>query len=357
MADIFSLIETTNAYKTIVCDKKNNKFSHAYLVLSADSEYLGEYLKIFAKVIACKSDPFCDNCRTCKLIDQKSSYDIIWYPKIGETVTVDDIEDLIEKSFLKPVESNIKIFIIEKGDSMTPQAQNKLLKTLEEPPKNTYFLVGAKNEFSLLPTVKSRIKRLEIPTFSGEKLYNAFYSELQDEQRLKRAISCGDGTAGAVKRFYLDENLENIENFCIDLINNMQSSVQVLDYSVRLDELLDDIVKSYKDSTKKISVDAKKSAESTKRLYLSYATEEFLSVIESIFRDMLCYFYESTNQIFDMDRIEKVKKAKGYTAGGLVYAIDRISEARKRKFYNTVGTMLNEWLLFSILEGKHKWQK
>ena len=56
---------------------------------------------------------------------------------------------------------------------MNASAQNKLLKTLEEPPKNVHILLGATSEYPLLATLKSRVKKLEIPPFDNQTIYKA----------------------------------------------------------------------------------------------------------------------------------------------------------------------------------------
>lgn len=358
MLNLLSLIKDTNAYKTVKADKESGRLSHAYLIICSDGEYLSAYLKIFAKLFLCKESEPCGNCRACRLIEEKKHPDAVFYPVSGETVTVSDISDLIEKSSLKPIEGDTKLFVIENGDSMTASAQNKLLKTLEEPPSATHVIIGAKSEFPLLSTVKSRVKKLELPIFSDEKLFAALRSELTDEAKLKNAISCGDGTVGSVTSFYFGGGLAETEEFVQLMINGMLSSKDVLDYSVRLDALLSELAKEYKSAeVAKASDGSAKEKDSAKRNYANAAIENFLSVTEAYFRDMLCYCEGKENLVFDKERLNRVKNAKGYNAASLVYALDKINEARKRKYFNGGGTMLNEWLLFSILEGKHKWQK
>ena len=76
------LIKSTNAYKIISGDKKRESLSHAYLIVCADGESLRDYLKIFAKLIACDNDG-CENCRTCRLISSEQYADCTFYPQAG----------------------------------------------------------------------------------------------------------------------------------------------------------------------------------------------------------------------------------------------------------------------------------
>lgn len=356
--DVLSLLKTTGAYKAVKNDKESGTLSHAYLVLCSDGEYLTEYLKCFVKLLACEGKEPCGECRACRLISEKRYPDAMFYPADGKSVSVADVNDLIEKSYLKPVEGDKKIFAIADGDTMTASAQNKLLKTLEEPPAGTYIIIAAKSEFPILSTVKSRVKKLEIPAFSDETLFEVLRKDFPDEARLKNAVSCGDGTVGTVKDLYSDDGLVLAERFAEDMINGMQSSKDVLDYSLKIDELISETVKDYRAKRgDELPKEARKTADSAKRYLTPAITEKVYSVIESYFRDMLCFFQGEEELVFNKTRLNAVKNAKGYNAASVVYAMDKINEARKRKFFNGGGNMLNEWLLFSILEGKHKWQR
>ena len=161
MVDLFSLIKDTRAYKTVAADKAAGRLSHAYLFISSDGVNSGEYLKIFAKLIM--SD-FADE-RADGLIDNGYHPDVLTFPKNGEAVLKEDVAKIIEESFLKPVESDKKLFLINNGESMNATSQNKLLKTLEEPPRGVHILIHATTEYPLLSTFKSRVKKLVIPPF------------------------------------------------------------------------------------------------------------------------------------------------------------------------------------------------
>lgn len=324
MIDLFGLIKDTGAYRTIKGDKDNNRLSHAYLILSADGDNLLEYLKIFASLMACKESEPCGYCRACSLIDSNSYPDVMVFPKKDGAVLADDVNQLIEESYLKPIESDKKIFIINHAESMNAAAQNKLLKTLEEPPKNVHIILGATGEYSLLPTVKSRVKRLEIPFFTDEKLYNALKEECPDQEKLTAAIACGDGTVGKAKSLYGDESLKEVTNLALEVLTDMTSSKDVLKYS-----------------TKIAKVDF----------------SEFLSVLELLLRDILVILQGKEDLVSNKAHLTALKNAPKFNTGSVLHALESVTETLKRKKFNVNATMLTEWLLFQILEGKYKWQK
>jgi DNA polymerase-3 subunit delta' len=326
MIDLLALFKNTSAYRVVTGDKKANRLSHAYLLLTADEDNLQGYLKIFAELLACNQEEPCGECRTCRLIDQKVHPDVITYPKKDKTVSSEEINELIEESFIRPIECDKKIFVIENAQTMNLSAQNKLLKTLEEPPRNVHIILGATNEFSLLPTIKSRVKKLEIPAFDKNTLIDALKQDCPDLERLETAVACGDGTVGKAKALYNDQDLIELNQMVVDLLVNMMSSKDVLKYSTLI-------------ADKKVDV------------------SQFLSVLELILRDMLVLSQGKEDLVNNKSLIVDLKKAQRFNTGAIVYALESVVEAQKRKKFNMNTTMLIEWLLFQILEGKFKWQK
>ena len=260
------------------------------------------------------------------MIDENAYPDVIVYPREGESVLVEDINSLISESYIKPFESERKVFIITHAETMNLPSQNKLLKTLEEPPLGVHILIGATSEFPLLATVKSRVKKLEIPAFTSEKLFGVLKDVCPDTQRLKDALACGDGTLGKVLKLYSDENLKNAIELAIDVLVNMKSSADVLEYSIKIAGLESNL-------------------------------GEFLSVLELLLRDMLVISQGKKKLVLSDNAEYVINNAKGFTVGAIINALEKITEAQERRKFNANPTMLVEWLLFQILEGKYKWQK
>ena len=320
MVDLLPLLKETSAYKTVLSDKNAERLSHAYLVISENKDDLAEYLKLFAKLI------LSGDARTERLIEEGIHPDVLTYPKKGAAVLKEDVENIIEESFLKPVESDKKLFLIGGGESMNPVSQNKLLKTLEEPPKNVHILIGATSEYPLLSTVKSRVKKLVIPPFSPEKLFNALKAECPDTEKLLDAVSCGDGTVGKALALYGDDNLSETIVLAEDTFINMQSSRDILAFSDRIMRLKDGV-------------------------------KGYISVMGLLNRDMLLYFNGNENAVFNKKSLQKIKNAKGFNAGATVYIAEKIAEAEKRLNANGNPQTVLDRFLFAFLEGKHKWQK
>ena len=161
-----ALIRSTAAYALLQSEARANRLNHAYLLAFDDGRNLRAALREFAKLFF-KGE---GEERRNALIEKENFSDCLFFPEAGKKFSVEDAEKISEESALRPVEGERKLFVIGDFAEATPQAQNKLLKILEEPPKNVFFLLGATVIFPVLPTVLSRTAKLEIPPFSEKQV-------------------------------------------------------------------------------------------------------------------------------------------------------------------------------------------
>lgn len=155
------LIEQTSAYTLV--QNAGEHIHHAYLLSFPDAEFLREALPYFAQLF------FADE-RAKEQVLKGGFADCLFLPEQGEKFSVANAEQIAEEAVLKPVEGDRKLFLVADFADATPQAQNKLLKILEEPPTGVYFLLGASVLSPVLPTVLSRVEKLEIPPFTGAQI-------------------------------------------------------------------------------------------------------------------------------------------------------------------------------------------
>lgn len=135
-----------------------NKLSHAYLLYSKD-KLLNDYIaELFAMKIFCNFNKPCFECEACKKMMLNKNPDFIVIDK--PSILVDDILSVLEDAELKPMIYSYKVILIKNADCINEIAQNKLLKTLEEPNMSTIFILTCTSEEKLLATVKSRVKKL-----------------------------------------------------------------------------------------------------------------------------------------------------------------------------------------------------
>ncbi len=141
------------------------KVSHAYLIQGEHGSGKKMLASIFAKTLQCEEKGIepCGRCRSCKQADSNNHPDIRWIMHEKATIGVDDIRVQLNNDILiKPYSSDYKIYIIEDAEKMTEQAQNAMLKTIEEPPSYAVILLLTVNAKLLLSTILSRCILLNI---------------------------------------------------------------------------------------------------------------------------------------------------------------------------------------------------
>lgn len=323
-------LKKSNAYKTIARDKIKGRMSQSYLVICRDVRLNRFYLKALAKLIMCPNDDeFCDECRACRMIDKELSYDCTIYPKEGEKIKAEDIDRLAgEFSYTKPLEGDNKLFVIVGAENMLPVSQNKLLKTLEEPPKGVYILLGAQSEAPLLPTVKSRCRKLEIPLFSSETIYETLKDDYPDKSKLKLVSELVFGQPGLVEEVYNGSRIYENVSLAFETLSMMTSSSQLPAYSTRIAKLERE------------------------------AFIEYIEVLKLVMRDILMVKEGKQQYVFIPDRIEETEKmASRFETGSLISLITLLGDITRRTDFYANANMLADKVLFAILEERYKWQK
>lgn len=155
------------------------KTSHSYLFLGTSGIGKKMIAIEFAKMILCESEEkYCNHCKSCIEFDSNNNPDFSLIEPDGTSIKIEQIRQIQKKIIEAPIISKNKVYIIDDANLMTTEAQNCLLKTLEEPPEFvTIILIGSK-ESSFLSTIKSRctiIKFQEIEDEDIKKYLNVNY--------------------------------------------------------------------------------------------------------------------------------------------------------------------------------------
>lgn len=142
------------ALKNIIINKNA---SHSYMFIGVEG--IGKKLIAteFSKRLLCNNEKIdCNSCKSCIEFDSKNHPDFLILEPDGNLIKIEQIRNMQKKIQEKPIISKRKIYIINDADKMTKEAQNCLLKTLEEPPEYISIILIGNNESSFLPTIKSR---------------------------------------------------------------------------------------------------------------------------------------------------------------------------------------------------------
>ena len=182
---------------------KAKKIVNGYIFSGSGNTKNYEYAKLFAKMILCLNaeDNYCGKCKSCLMFDDDNHSDYFEINKDStESIKIDEIRNMQEKIIERPITSSKKVYVINNAENMTVEAQNCLLKTLEEPPEFITIILVANNENTILPTIKSRCTKVAFTEENTKEL-----SE-EDKQRYET----------------LEKIFGNIEKYkSIDLLNKI----------------------------------------------------------------------------------------------------------------------------------------
>ena len=176
---IFENIEGNEKNKQLL--KKiieTNNIAHSYMFVGKESIGKLLFAKKFAKAILCTAEEkVCDKCKSCIEFDTNNNPDFSMIEPDGNSIKIDQIRELTKKVYEKPVVSDKKVYIINESQFMTKEAQNSLLKTLEEPPEYVTIILITSNENTFLPTIKSRCTKIVFNKLTNEELTNVLEKE------------------------------------------------------------------------------------------------------------------------------------------------------------------------------------
>mgnify|MGYP001625096454 CR=1 FL=1 len=137
---------------------KENKVSHSYMFIGIEGIGKQIIAKDFAQMILCMNEEKkgCNQCKSCIEFQSHNHPDFLYIEPDGNSIKIEQIRYIQRKIQEKPIISDKKVYIINDADKMTTEAQNCLLKTLEEPPEYSIIILIGNNENGFLNTIRSR---------------------------------------------------------------------------------------------------------------------------------------------------------------------------------------------------------
>ena len=194
---------------------KTNSLVHSYMFIGTDGIGKVLFANNFAKMILCQNETkACNSCSSCIKFDSKNHPDFMQIDsEDGKSIKINQIRLLQEKISEKPIISNKKVYIINNSDLMTVEAQNCLLKTLEEPPEYAVIILVLSNENKLLSTIKSRCTKVAFQKLTNNELMK--YANSNNLELNSSLLSVCDGSIS--KLLNLQTNIESY-NLLDDII-------------------------------------------------------------------------------------------------------------------------------------------
>ena len=308
---------------------EQNKLSHAYILNGERGSGKKMLAQLFAMTLQCesgKTDP-CGECKSCIQAKNANQPDIITVRhEKPATISVDDIrEQLNGDIMIKPYSSPYKIYIIPEADIMSVQAQNALLKTLEEPPEYAVIFLLTENADSLLPTIRSRCVMLKLRNIKDKLVKKYLMEQLQVPDY--QALVCAAFAQGNIGRAIMLAKSEHFNEL-------KEEAIQLLKY---LDEMeLHEIVSAIKEINKyKLEV------------------TDYLDIFSIWYRDVL--LYKATKDVERLvfgDQVKFIKeKAARSSYEGIETVLEAIEKAKARLRANVNFDIVMELLLLTIKEN------
>ena len=139
----------------------------------------------------------CGTCASCSKIARGVHPDVLLVePGDTGTIKIDQVRDVIDRAGYRPFEGRRRVVIIDQADALVPHAQNALLKTLEEPPSASLFLLVTARPDALLPTVISRCPRLRFRRLDADDVATALMTQGRGEAEARATAAAADGSVG-----------------------------------------------------------------------------------------------------------------------------------------------------------------
>ncbi len=305
------------------------KVSHAYIINGEKSSGKEFIANVFAMALQCEkggAEP-CQECRSCKQALSANQPDIIkvLHEKPG-TISVDDIRTQINHDVaIKPYSSPYKVYIVNEAEKMTPQAQNALLKTLEEPPEYAVILLLTANVNSLLPTILSRCVVLNMKPVKDELVKKYLMEQLEvPDYKAEVCVAFARGNVGKAKSLASSEDFENVKNEALSLLKYIRDM-----------ELYEIVAAIKKISDYKLDVN------------------DYLDIMAIWYRDILLFkATKDANHLVFREEIQAIRKTAGRSSyEGIESVIKALDKAKSRLKANVNFELTMELLLLEIKEN------
>lgn len=181
----------------------------------------------YAGLLLCEAgngEEECGRCRACMLYKSGSNPDFKRISTDSAAIGVDEIRDMQHDVTIRPMYSKRKVYIIEDADKMTAQAQNCLLKTLEEPPEYVVIILTVSNYDALLETIRSRVIRYSFKKNTYEEVCRAIDDKFKGREANKAfAVSFADGVIGTALELAGEGTIQELRDKTFSLLEKMHN--------------------------------------------------------------------------------------------------------------------------------------
>jgi DNA polymerase-3 subunit delta' len=299
------------------------------------------FARELAKRLFCqeKEAEACDLCNSCRKVDSGAHPDLHWVspPEGKRYIGIGQIQELESRAYLKPVEANRRVFVLEEADRMTEEASNCLLKTLEEPPPNTLFLLTTASAPSLHSTILSRCQKVRFHPLPTE-VVKGLLSKKEGWESYKGWASLSCGSLGRFTKL-MEERIASHKDRFLEILQDLRPEYcfsitqELLGWCPGAEEGLE---------------------------YRRSLLRTWLDLLLAYYRDMLLYKVGARHEPFYEELIPSLEaRTRGFSVDALLHMLEEIITATEGLYYNANLNLLldNLFLHLASYERKAKVQR
>lgn len=305
------------------------KISHAYILNGENNAGKMMLAEAFAMALQCEThgDEPCMECRSCRQTKDHNQPDIIYVThEKPSVISVDDIRQQLNNDIvIKPYNSKYKIYIVDEAEKMNTQAQNALLKTIEEPPAYGIILLLTTNADSFLPTILSRCITLNLKSVNEDLIKSYLMKKYQiPDYQADVCAAFAQGNVGKAIQLASSDEFNELKASALSLVKKLED--------MDLYEL-NQLIKQINEFKPKI--------------------QEYFDLLTLWFRDVL--YMKATNDVNNLifkDEVYDIKKqAAKRSYSGIETILQALEQSRVRLNANVNFDLVIELLLLTIKEN------
>ena len=305
--------------------------SHAYILNGERGSGKKLLANLFAMSLQCENrdedGDACGKCRSCRQVLSGNHPDIIRVThEKPNTISVDDIRVQVNDDIvIRPYSSKYKVYIIADADLMSVQAQNALLKTIEEPPAYAVIMLLTENAEVLLPTIRSRCVMMKLRNIKDQRVKKYLMEQMEiPDYKADVCVALAQGNMGKAIMLSHSEYFNEIKEEAVHLLRNIDD--------MTVPELMDAVKRCM---TYKLEIN------------------DYLDIIAIWYRDVLIYkATKNVDRVVFSDQMKYIKeRARRSSYEGIENILDALEKAKARMKANVSFELSMELLLLTIKEN------
>lgn len=319
MLNYENYINALNSIKVLEEDNKNNRLAHTYLLENGDMDlgfcYAKKMTKIILNLVGLSPASF--------QVDKNVHPDVKIY---GDKIKFNSemASEIVSDVLVMPYEGERKVYILLNADDINEEAQNKLLKTLEEPPASAYFILVCRSEKTLLQTIISRCKKIIIKNPTEEEIAEMLSRVSDDKNKINTVSVCAAGNASKALKMLESPSFIKLYDNVFEMFRTMNSSRDILPFVAKF-------------STK------------------DFLVQDFLTITESVAMDIIYLLSKAESLIQNKHKTNELKIiATMFSIPALVKILKECFDFRESLYYNVNTTIGLDEFLLKFVEVKVK---